>query len=36
MDTQTAAANQPVFNQRGLLDANMPPEAEIQRGMLQP
>lgn len=30
------AANQPVFNQRGLLDANLAPEAEIQKSMLQP
>ena len=31
----TAAANQPVFNPRGLLDANIAPEAEIQHSMLQ-
>ena len=31
-----AAANQPVFNQRGLMDANVLPEAEIQQGMMQP
>ena len=31
----TAAANQPVFNPRGLLDANIAPEAEIQNSMLQ-
>ena len=31
-----AAANQPVFNERGLLDANLLPEAEIQKSMLQP
>ena len=30
------AANQPVFNQRGLLDANLATEAEIQKSMLQP
>ena len=30
-----AAANQPVFNPRGLLDANIAPEADIQQGMLQ-
>ena len=30
-----AAANQPVFNPRGLLDANIAPEAEIQKSMLQ-
>ncbi len=29
------AANQPVFNERGLLDTAAPPEAEIQQGMLQ-
>ncbi len=28
------AANHPVFNERGLMDANIPPEAEIQRGMM--
>lgn len=33
MSTQ-AAANQPIFNERGLLDANMAPEAEIQQGMM--
>ena len=31
----TAAANQPVFNPRGLLDANIAPEADIQKSMLQ-
>ena len=31
----TAAANQPVFNERGLLDANIPPEAEIQHSMMR-
>ena len=31
----TAAANQAVFNERGLLDANIPPEGEIQASMLQ-
>ena len=31
----TAAANQPVFNPRGLLDANIAPEADIQNSMLQ-
>ena len=29
------AANAPQFNERGLLDANIPPEAEIQAGMMQ-
>lgn len=28
------AANQPHFNERGLMDAAIPPEAEIQRGMM--
>lgn len=28
------AANQPLFNERGLMDAPIPPEAEIQRGMM--
>ena len=31
----TAAANQPVFNPRGLLDATIAPEADIQKSMLQ-
>ena len=35
MNTHAAAANQPVFNERGLLDANVPPEAEIQTAMLR-
>ena len=30
----TPAANQAMFNERGLLDANIPPEAEIQRSMM--
>ena len=34
--TTTTAANQPVFNPRGLLDANIAPEAETQASMLQP
>lgn len=34
LNTQ-AAANQPVFNERGLLDAQIPPEAEIQAAMMQ-
>ena len=29
------AANQPMFNERGLLDANIPPEADIQRALLR-
>jgi mannose-6-phosphate isomerase-like protein (cupin superfamily) len=36
MNTSATAANQPVFNQRGLLDATIPPEADIQAGMLRP
>jgi len=27
------AANQPVFNERGLLNAQIPPEADIQASM---
>lgn len=33
--SNTPAANQPVFNERGLLDPQIPPEAEIQRSMMQ-
>lgn len=29
------AANQPVFNERGLMDPNIPPEAVTQRGMMR-
>lgn len=29
------AANEPVFNERGLMDARIPPEAEIQASMMQ-
>ena len=29
------AANQPMFNERGLLDANIPPEADIQHALLR-
>jgi mannose-6-phosphate isomerase-like protein (cupin superfamily) len=29
-----AAANQPIFNERGLMDATIPPEADIQRSMM--
>ena len=36
MNPTTPAANQPVFNERGLMDASIPPEADIQRSMLQP
>jgi len=28
------AANQPIFNERGLMDATIPPEADIQRSMM--
>ena len=35
MNAHAPAANQPVFNERGLLDANIPPEADIQRAMLR-
>lgn len=30
------AANEPVFNERGLLDPMIPPESEIQRSLMQP
>ena len=30
------AANQPMYNERGLMDANIPSEADIQRSMMQP
>ena len=29
------AANEPIFNERGLQDARIPPESDIQRGMMQ-
>jgi mannose-6-phosphate isomerase-like protein (cupin superfamily) len=29
------AANESIFNERGLLDATIPPEAQIQQGMMQ-
>ena len=32
--TNTPAANQPVFNERGLMDALIPPEADIQRSLM--
>jgi len=35
INTTTLAANAPQFNERGLLDATIPPEAEIQAGMMQ-
>ena len=34
--TNTPAANQPVFNERGLMDALIPAEADIQRSLMQP
>ena len=34
MQSGTPAANQPVFNERGLMDAAIPPEAETQRAMI--
>ncbi len=33
--TEALAANEPVFNERGLMDARIPPEAEIQASMMQ-
>jgi mannose-6-phosphate isomerase-like protein (cupin superfamily) len=36
MNPTTPAANQAVFNERGLMDATIPSEADIQRSMLQP
>ena len=34
MQPGVPAANQPVFNERGLMDAAIPPEAEVQRAMM--
>ena len=34
MTTNSYAANEPVFNERGLLDADIPSEAAIQQTML--
>jgi mannose-6-phosphate isomerase-like protein (cupin superfamily) len=34
--TSTPAANQPVFNERGLMDPQIPPESDIQTSLLQP
>ena len=34
MQPGAPAANQPVFNERGLMDAAIPPEAEVQRAMM--
>jgi len=35
LNTAAVAANQPVFNARGLLDAQLPAESDIQASMLQ-
>jgi mannose-6-phosphate isomerase-like protein (cupin superfamily) len=35
MTNAAVAANEPVFNERGLMDANIPAEADIQKGMMQ-
>lgn len=35
MNTPSTAANEPVFNERGLQDALIPAEADIQRSMMQ-
>lgn len=35
MNAVAAAANQPHFNDRGLMDAQIPAESEIQKGMMQ-
>jgi mannose-6-phosphate isomerase-like protein (cupin superfamily) len=35
IDTQKVAANQPVFNELGLMDAKIPSESSIQRSMLR-
>ncbi len=35
LPTAALAANEPVFNERGLLDAQIPPEAEIQASLMQ-
>ena len=35
MNTSATAANAPVFNERGLMDALIPPEADIQRSLMQ-
>lgn len=36
MSANPVAANQPMFNERGLMDARLLPEADIQKSMLQP
>ena len=35
MSVLPQAANQPVFNERGLMNPNIPPEAEVQQSMLR-
>ena len=35
MTNAAVAANEPVFNERGLMDANIPAEADIQKSMMQ-
>lgn len=35
ISNKTLAANAPVFNERGLMDPNIPPEAETQRVMMR-
>lgn len=35
LNKPATAANAPVFNERGLMDANIPPEAETQRVMMR-
>ncbi len=35
MTNAAIAANEPVFNERGLMDANIPAEADIQKSMMQ-
>jgi mannose-6-phosphate isomerase-like protein (cupin superfamily) len=35
MSNTAVAANEPVFNERGLMNANIPAEAEIQKSMMQ-
>ena len=35
LPTAALAANEPVFNERGLMDAQIPPEAEIQASLMQ-
>ncbi len=35
MSALPQAANQPVFNERGLMNPNIPPEAEVQQSMLR-